>query len=608
MRRKISSVLLCVVMVAIAFGTLSTQTATGYNTSTHITLHELSVEYLNEAGHNDVYGFFTGNNPDNVDIRDLWFQHDDGWVHEIMWPDIHSTTTADENAFDNFRADFFAYYWGSGNRLSDDPGAITHIQECPVTVPPEHLNVWKAAQETFYDPTLGPNRAIYDLCTDFPVGLLYLSDCPTCQDIGLNYGVFGQNSLRDKITIHNAKFKALEYTNYAVGEYKAGNIEQSFRWLTRLMNYVQHAGVPYKTRWPDENWPDNYGDAVSRMLIEHELGTLYLDYCDLADAEFSSITWPDPTSFVESTEPIIDVVAILMDELAWEAHGKFNLVDDASDYPDNALSALVQLLPFTRNVSAEILYNFYMKVGPISPIVSPSFVIIDVHGPPSSEFTQVYYAIDGIGVAQPFHLYGGNFVWFAFSDELVITVDRTIPPPPHPDQDLLPPYYLLTGIIVSFGGPFGMITMEPTVRFTGCATAHVLYRYIEEAMAILGPPPPPIDIDPNTLNFKSKGKWITCYIELPESYDVANIVVSIILLEDALPPELNPKYGFVTDPDSYIMDHDNDGIMERMVKFDRSEVEDMLSPGTYNLKVTGELADGTVFEGYSDEIRMIEPP
>ena len=45
-----------------------------------------------------------------------------------------------------------------------------------------------------------------------------------------------------------------------------------------------------------------------------------------------------------------------------------------------------------------------------------------------------------------------------------------------------------------------------------------------------------------------------------------------------------------------------------MVKFDRSEVEDMLSPGTYNLKVSGELVDGTSFEGYSDEMRVIELP
>ncbi len=76
----------------------------------------------------------------------------------------------------------------------------------------------------------------------------------------------------------------------------------------------------------------------------------------------------------------------------------------------------------------------------------------------------------------------------------------------------------------------------------------------------------------------------------------------------SISPILDPKYGFVKSEDSYIMDHDGDGIPERMVKFDRNEVEDLLAPGTYNLKVTGELTDGTLFEGYSDEITVIDPP
>jgi parallel beta-helix repeat protein len=99
-----------------------------------------------------------------------------------------------------------------------------------------------------------------------------------------------------------------------------------------------------------------------------------------------------------------------------------------------------------------------------------------------------------------------------------------------------------------------------------------------------------IDIDPDTLNLKSKGRWITCYIGLPEGYDVNDIDISTIIQEDTI----HAEWGDV---------HDD----TLMVKFDRSEVEDMLSPGTYNLKVTGKLTDGTMFEGYSDEIRVINP-
>jgi hypothetical protein len=100
--------------------------------------------------------------------------------------------------------------------------------------------------------------------------------------------------------------------------------------------------------------------------------------------------------------------------------------------------------------------------------------------------------------------------------------------------------------------------------------------------------PPPqvnVDIDPDTLNLKSKGRWITCYIEMP---DVSQIDISTIMLEDVIPAEWGDIQGDTL-----------------MVKFDRSEVEDMLVPGTYNLKVTGELLDGTGFEGFSDEVRVI---
>ena len=55
------------------------------------------------------------------------------------------------------------------------------------------------------------------------------------------------------------------------------------------------------------------------------------------------------------------------------------------------------------------------------------------------------------------------------------------------------------------------------------------------------PEPEPIeaavDIHPNTLNLQSKGKWITCYIWLPEEYDVADIDSTSIVLEDEIEAE-----------------------------------------------------------------------
>ena len=117
-----------------------------------------------------------------------------------------------------------------------------------------------------------------------------------------------------------------------------------------------------------------------------------------------------------------------------------------------------------------------------------------------------------------------------------------------------------------------------------------------------------IDIDPDTLNPLSRGRWITCYIELPGGYDPRDINASTILLMDTLSAELNPKYGFVKSEESYIVDHDGNGIYERMVKFDRQKVIALLDPGdAVTLTVTGQLNDGTGFQG-SDTIRVVHGP
>lgn len=106
-----------------------------------------------------------------------------------------------------------------------------------------------------------------------------------------------------------------------------------------------------------------------------------------------------------------------------------------------------------------------------------------------------------------------------------------------------------------------------------------------------------VNIDPDTLNLNSKGKWITCYIELSEDYDVEDIDVSTVKLNDQVPAESHP---------TGIGDYDNDGIPDLMVKFDRSAVQEILQAGDeVEITVTGELTDGTPFEG-SDTIRVID--
>ena len=99
-----------------------------------------------------------------------------------------------------------------------------------------------------------------------------------------------------------------------------------------------------------------------------------------------------------------------------------------------------------------------------------------------------------------------------------------------------------------------------------------------------------IDIKPTILNLASKGKWVTCYIRLPEEYDVAEIDPETILLEQ----RVKADWAWF-----------NEQQQVAMVKFSRSELVGILKPGEVELTVTGRLVDGTYFDG-TDTIKVID--
>lgn len=115
-----------------------------------------------------------------------------------------------------------------------------------------------------------------------------------------------------------------------------------------------------------------------------------------------------------------------------------------------------------------------------------------------------------------------------------------------------------------------------------------------------------VDIDPNTLNLRSRGKWITSYIELAEGHDVGLTTISSILLNNTVPVDLAAPTA--------IGDYDSDGIPDLMVKFDRTAVQRYILENvpieakfmTTVLTMTGKLNDGTLFHG-SDTIKIIFP-
>jgi hypothetical protein len=116
-----------------------------------------------------------------------------------------------------------------------------------------------------------------------------------------------------------------------------------------------------------------------------------------------------------------------------------------------------------------------------------------------------------------------------------------------------------------------------------------------------------IEVNPDTLNLKSNGKWITCYIELRENLEVKQIYVSTIRLNGTILVARLFELG----------DYDDDAVPDLMVKFSRTEVTNCILEnyrmvgrlGEVTLTVTGEVGMLPyflilTFEG-SDTIRVM---
>ncbi len=103
-----------------------------------------------------------------------------------------------------------------------------------------------------------------------------------------------------------------------------------------------------------------------------------------------------------------------------------------------------------------------------------------------------------------------------------------------------------------------------------------------------------VKVTPKTLNLTSNGNWITCTVALGDNYDIGDIVLGSIMLND----ELEPVRAQIDEVEQKLL-----------VKFDREGTQNMLSntqdaQSTALMTVSGKLTDGTDFEG-DDTIKIV---
>lgn len=152
-------------------------------------------------------------------------------------------------------------------------------------------------------------------------------------------------------------------------------------------------------------------------------------------------------------------------------------------------------------------------------------------------------------------------------DSSEFTSSNLITPSTIPESDALPTdtYTVQTEVLIN-GQTVTNILAENIPINDIPRTPHILRSTETQLIPII---PAFVDIDPDTLNLKNQGKWVTAYLELLKGYDINKIDLQSIRLNGQIPIESRP----IT-----IGDYDNNNIPDLMVKFDRKLVQNILQP------------------------------
>jgi len=148
-------------------------------------------------------------------------------------------------------------------------------------------------------------------------------------------------------------------------------------------------------------------------------------------------------------------------------------------------------------------------------------------------------------------------------------------------------------------------------RYGDNATVNITTGEIEDGLTVpanrsiapgetsIGSIPAEVDFEPETLNKRSEGRWVTANVTTPnENVSVDEVNLSTVRLNGEVGAVDDEQFGFV-----------RNRVKDRTLKvrFPRDEVSELLETGgEVRVTITGTTEDDVIIAG-SDEIRVIEP-
>jgi len=136
------------------------------------------------------------------------------------------------------------------------------------------------------------------------------------------------------------------------------------------------------------------------------------------------------------------------------------------------------------------------------------------------------------------------------------------------------------------------------VQFGSGNSAATGEAYFDEVRAYRQPASVSVQlaVSPRTLNLRSNGQWVSAHLEVPAGYDVNEINQATVTLQNSISADITK---------TEILDYNNNGIADIMMKFDRAALQNMIGGGdTAEIVINGEFNDGTPFTG-RDSIKIV---